>query len=123
MRWYPRTLAGQVAALALAVFAVVVVAESVLAAVDARIDANRAARAEVTAVAVSLAESPSTVAALTSPDPSAVLQPVTERVRAATGIAFITVLAPDRTRYTHTTRRESANRIWGASTRHCAGRP
>ncbi|MBN0971840.1 MULTISPECIES: ATP-binding protein [unclassified Gordonia (in: high G+C Gram-positive bacteria)] len=102
MRWYPRTLAGQVAALALAVFAVVVVAESVLAAVDARIDADRAARAEVTAVAVSLAESPSTVAALTSPDPSAVLQPVTERVRAATGIAFITVLAPDRTRYTHT---------------------
>ncbi|MFT4396224.1 ATP-binding protein [Gordonia lacunae] len=102
MRWYPRTLAGQVAALALAVFAVVVVAESVLAAVDARIDGNRAARAEVTAVAVSLAESPSTVAALTSADPSAVLQPVTERVRAATGIAFITVLAPDRTRYTHT---------------------
>ncbi|EON33876.1 ATP-binding region ATPase domain protein [Gordonia terrae C-6] len=102
MRWYPRTLAGQVAALALSVFAAVVVAESVLAAVDARIDADRAARAEVTAVAVSLAESPSTVAALTSPDPSAVLQPVTERVRAATGIAFITVLAPDRTRFTHT---------------------
>ncbi|UPW11130.1 sensor histidine kinase [Gordonia terrae] len=102
MRWYPRTLAGQVAALALSVFAVVVVAESVLAAVDARIDGNRAARAEVTAVAVSLAESPSTVAALTSPDPSAILQPVTERVRAATGIAFITILAPDRTRYTHT---------------------
>ncbi|MFE0747560.1 ATP-binding protein [Gordonia sp. NPDC058843] len=102
MRWYPRTLAGQVAALALSVFVVVVVAESVLAAVDARIDGDRAARAQVTGVAVSLAESPSTVAALTSPDPSAVLQPVTERVRAATGIAFITVLAPDRTRYTHT---------------------
>ncbi|WP_439032593.1 sensor histidine kinase [Gordonia terrae] len=102
MRWYPRTLAGQAAALALAVFVIVVAAESILAAVDARIDGDRAARAEVTAVAVSLAESPSTVAALTSPDPSTVLQPVTERVRAQTGIAFITVLAPDRTRYTHT---------------------
>ncbi|MCR5980484.1 GHKL domain-containing protein [Gordonia jinghuaiqii] len=102
MRWYPRTLAGQVAALALVVVAVVVVAGSVLAAVDARVDADRAARDEVTAVAVSLAQSPSTVTALTSPDPSVVLQPVTERVRAATGVAFITVLAPDRTRYTHT---------------------
>ncbi|WP_238419046.1 ATP-binding protein [Gordonia sp. 'Campus'] len=102
MRWYPRTLAGQVAALALAVIAVVVAAGSALAAVDARIDGDRAARAEVTAVAVSLAESPSTVSALTSPNPSAVLQPVTERVRSATDVAFITILAPDRTRYTHT---------------------
>ncbi len=102
MRWYPRTLAGQVAALALVVVAVVVVAGSLLAAVDARVDGDRAARAEVTAVAVSLAESPSTVSALTSPDPSAILQPVTDRIRKATGIAFITVLGPDRTRYTHT---------------------
>ncbi|MDH3025471.1 sensor histidine kinase [Gordonia alkanivorans] len=102
MRWYPRTLAGQVAALALAVVAVVVVAGSVLAAIDARVDGDRAARDEVTAVAVSLAQAPSTVSALTSPDPSAILQPVTDRIRRETGIAFITVLGPDRTRYTHT---------------------
>ncbi|WP_168705959.1 sensor histidine kinase [Gordonia paraffinivorans] len=102
MRWYPRTLAGQVAALMLAVVAVVVVAGSALAALDARVDGDRAARAEVTGIAVGLAESPSTAQALASPDPSAVLQPVTERVRHQTGIAFITVLGPDRTRYTHT---------------------
>ena len=65
-------------------------------------DGDRAARAEVTGIAVGLAESPSTAQALASPDPSAVLQPVTERVRHETGIAFITVLGPDRTRYTHT---------------------
>ncbi|TSD98658.1 GHKL domain-containing protein [Gordonia rubripertincta] len=102
MRWFPRTLAGQVAALALVVVAVVVVAGSVLAAIDARVDGDRAARDEVTAVAVSLAQAPSTVSALTSPDPSAILQPVTDRIRRETGIAFITVLGPDRTRYTHT---------------------
>ncbi|MDV7098873.1 ATP-binding protein [Gordonia amicalis] len=102
MRWFPRTLAGQVAALALVVVAVVVVAGSVLAAIDARVDGDRAARDEVTAVAVSLADSPATVEALTSPDPSATLQPVTDRIRQGTGIAFITVLGPDRTRYTHT---------------------
>lgn len=81
MRWFPRTLAGQVAALALAVVGVVVVAGSVLAAIDARVDGDRAARDEVTAVAVSLAQAPSTVSALTSPDPSAILQPVTDRIR------------------------------------------
>ncbi|GAB86041.1 ATP-binding protein [Gordonia rubripertincta] len=102
MRWFPRTLAGQVAALALVVVAVVVVAGSVLAAIDARVDGDRAARDEVTAVAVSLAQAPSTVSALTSPDPSAILQPVTDRIRRETGMAFITVLGPDRTRYTHT---------------------
>ncbi len=102
MRWFPRTLAGQVAVLALVVVAVVVVAGSVLAAIDARVDGDRAARDEVTAVAVSLAQAPSTVSALTSPDPSAILQPVTDRIRRETGIAFITVLGPDRTRYTHT---------------------
>ncbi|TYQ09585.1 UNVERIFIED_ORG: single cache domain-containing protein, partial [Gordonia westfalica J30] len=102
MRWFPRTLAGQVAALALVVVAVVVVAGSVLAAIDARVDGDRAARDEVTAVAVSLAQAPSTVSALASPDPSAILQPVTDRIRRETGIAFITVLGPDRTRYTHT---------------------
>ncbi len=47
MRWYPRTLAGQVAALMLAVVAVVVVAGSALAALDARVDGDRAARAAV----------------------------------------------------------------------------
>ncbi|MEO9327679.1 sensor histidine kinase [Gordonia aurantiaca] len=102
MRWYPRTLAGQVAALALVVVAIVVLAGSALAAIDARVDGDHAARAEVTGIAVALAEAPSTAEALTSPDPSALLQPVTERIRLDTGLAFITVLAPDRTRYTHT---------------------
>ena len=34
-------------------------------------------------------------------DPTAVLQPYVEEIRADTGTSFITVLAPDRTRYTH----------------------
>ncbi|WP_442903686.1 sensor histidine kinase [Gordonia sp. Z-3] len=101
-RLIPRTLAGQAVAWLLALVAVIVAAGSVLAAVDARIDGDRAARQEVTAVAVSLADAPSTAAALNSDDPAAVLQPVAEQVRAATGVAFITIMAPDGTRYTHT---------------------
>lgn len=101
-RLIPRTLAGQAVAWLLALVAVIVAAGSVLAAIDARIDGDRAARQEVTAVAVSLADAPSTAAALTSDDPAAALQPVTEQVRGATGVAFITIMAPDGTRYTHT---------------------
>ncbi|MGV9712294.1 sensor histidine kinase [Gordonia sp. NPDC003424] len=99
----PRSLAGQAVAWLLVLVAVIVVAGSVLAAIDARVDGNRAAREETTAVAVSLADSPSTAVALEGPNPTAVLQPVTEQVRQATGIAFITIMNPQGTRYTHTT--------------------
>lgn len=98
----PRTLAGEAVAWLLAMVVVIVVCGSVLAVLDARYDAERTARQQVTAVAVSLADAPSTAAALVSADPAAVLQPVTEQVRAATGVAFITIMDVDRTRYTHT---------------------
>lgn len=98
----PRTLAGEAVAWLLAMVVVIIVCGSVLAVLDARYDAERTARQQVTAVAVSLADAPSTAAALVSADPAAVLQPVTEQVRAATGVGFITIMDVDRTRYTHT---------------------
>uniref|UniRef100_UPI003D8DDAF2 sensor histidine kinase n=1 Tax=Gordonia sp. B7-2 TaxID=3420932 RepID=UPI003D8DDAF2 len=99
----PRSLAGQAVALQVAVVAVIVIGGSVLAVIDSRIDEERAARDQVTAVAVALADAPSVAAALEAPDPTAALQPVTEQVRAATGIAFITIMSTDGTRFTHTT--------------------
>ncbi|MGW5521666.1 sensor histidine kinase [Gordonia sp. NPDC003950] len=102
-RLMPRSLAGQAVALQVAVVVAIVVCGSVLAAVDARADANRAAREEVTAVAVSLADAPWTAAALTSADPTATLQPVTEQIRRATGVAFITIMDTTGRRFTHTT--------------------
>jgi sensor histidine kinase regulating citrate/malate metabolism len=101
-RLVPRSLAGQTFVLQLVVIAVMVVAGSTLAIVDARRDGNAAARQQVIGIANALAESPSTAAAIESGTATAVLQPVTERVRADTQIAFITIMAPDRTRFTHT---------------------
>ncbi|MEV0295151.1 sensor histidine kinase [Nocardia sp. NPDC050710] len=75
---------------------------AVLAVIDARHTSDVTTEQKVTDVAVSLAEAPSTVAALRSPDPTAHLQPVTERIRIRTGMDFIVVMAPDRTRFTHT---------------------
>lgn len=81
LRWRPRTLAGQAVALQLAVVVVIVVAAAALALLDARLDGVRAAREQVTSVAVSIADAPSTARALASPDPTASLQPVTEEIR------------------------------------------
>jgi sensor histidine kinase regulating citrate/malate metabolism len=61
---------------------------------DAAADRSRA-------IAIALADSPAVAAALESPDPSAVLRPLAERVRSDTDVSFVVVMAPDRTRYSH----------------------
>ncbi len=101
-RWWPRSLAGQAIALQVLVIAVVVVAGSGLALLDARQDGDAAARQQVVAIATTLADSPSTAAAIESGRATAILQPVTEAVRTHTDVAFITIMSPDGTRFTHT---------------------
>ncbi|WP_245673729.1 sensor histidine kinase [Nocardia lijiangensis] len=73
-----------------------------LAMIDARHTSDVTTEHEVIDVAVSLAQAPSTRAAVLSAEPSTQLQPVTERIRLQTGMDFIVVMAPDRTRFTHT---------------------
>ena len=89
-------------ALQILVIAVVVLAGSALALLDARNDGDAAARQQVLGIATALADSPSTAAAIESGRATEVLQPVTEAVRNNTDIAFITIMAPDGTRFTHT---------------------
>src|SRR6478736_3660474 len=101
-RLWPRSLAGQAIALQILVIAVVVLAGSALALLDARNDGDAAARQQVLGIATALADSPSTAAAIQSGRATETLQPVTEAVRKNTDIAFITIMAPDRTRFTHT---------------------
>src|SRR6478672_1738878 len=101
-RWWPRSLAGQAIALQILVIAVVVLVGSALALFDARNDGDAAARQQVLGIATALADSPSTAAAFESGRATEILQPVTEAVRTNTDIAFITIMAPDRTRFTHT---------------------
>jgi sensor histidine kinase regulating citrate/malate metabolism len=100
--WWPRSLAGQAIALQILVIAVIVLAGSALALLDARRDGDAAARQQVIGIATALADSPSTAAAIESGRATEILQPVTEAVRTNTDIAFITIMAPDRTRFTHT---------------------
>lgn len=88
-------------AVQLVVVVAVVGAAAGLAYVDARSDAQDAAAAQATSIARTVADSPEVVAALTDPNPSTVLQPLAERVRLDTGVDFVVVMNPDRTRYSH----------------------
>ena len=101
-RWWPRSLAGQAIALQIVVIAMVVLVGSVLALLDARSDGDSAARQQVVSIATALADSPSTAQAIASGRATEILQPVTEAVRTNTDIAFITIMSPDGTRFTHT---------------------
>jgi sensor histidine kinase regulating citrate/malate metabolism len=78
-----------------------VVAASAVAYAHARSAVQASAETRTRAVVESLADSPFVVSAVSRDDPSAVLQPYVEQVRADTGTSFITILAPDRTRFTH----------------------
>jgi sensor histidine kinase regulating citrate/malate metabolism len=97
------SLARQLFALQVVVVAVVVLAGGAAAYLQASERAQDSTRARVLAVARSVAASPQVWSALTSPDPSAVLQPYAERVRRDTGTDFVVVMNTDRTRYSHPT--------------------
>jgi sensor histidine kinase regulating citrate/malate metabolism len=95
------SLARQLLVLQALVVAVVVAATAAVAYLDARDAVRRDAEARATAIVRTLADTPLVVDAVTGPEPTRILQPFVEKVRADTGTSFITVFAPDRTRYTH----------------------
>ncbi|MCB5294901.1 sensor histidine kinase [Arthrobacter sp. SO3] len=69
--------------------------------VDARDHAYDEAGRRMAAVATAVADSPLVLEAAGAPDPSALLQPYAMKVMADANADFITIMAPDRTRWTH----------------------
>ncbi|MFI9064077.1 ATP-binding protein [Streptomyces sp. NPDC053429] len=101
----PRSLAGQLFAMQVLLVAVVVAGCAVFAYASARGQAEDAARRQAGAVARAVADSPSVREAVRGAgrgsDPSAALQPYAQRVRADSGVDFVTIMAPDGRRWTH----------------------
>ncbi|MET8754502.1 ATP-binding protein [Streptomyces sp. NPDC004667] len=97
--------------------AVVVAGCAVFAYLAARGQAEDAARRQAGAVARSVADSPSVRDAVRSggsgAGPSAALQPYAERVRADSGVDFVTIMAPDGRRWTHPDPRRIGERFLG----------
>ena len=69
--------------------------------VDARDRTYDEAGRRMEGVAASIAANPLVLQAAATPDPSAVLQPYARDVSTAARVDFITIMAPDRTRWTH----------------------
>ncbi|MDP9870091.1 sensor histidine kinase regulating citrate/malate metabolism [Streptosporangium brasiliense] len=106
-RW---SLAGQMLALQIVVVGITAAGGTALAALQAGdlLTDEAAGRAE--AVAVSVADSPSVLAALGD---SATLQPYAERVRRETGVDFITIMSTGGLRYTHPNPAQIGRRFLG----------
>lgn len=93
-----------------------------LAYLDARERAFGDAAQRTTAIATTIADSPLVLQAAGSKDPSSSLQPFAERVMADSRIDFITIMAPDRTRWTHRNREEIGLPYIGSVDEALAGR-
>ncbi|HJV98360.1 MAG TPA: sensor histidine kinase [Arthrobacter sp.] len=68
---------------------------------DARDRSYEEAGRRMTGVAAAIAANPLVLQAADTPDPSASLQPYALDVMAGSGADFVTIMAPDRTRWTH----------------------
>ncbi|MEU2427699.1 sensor histidine kinase [Streptomyces sp. NPDC007851] len=97
----PRSLAGQLFAMQAVLIAVVVAGYALFTYVSDRHQAEEAATRQATAVARSVADSPSVRAAIHTSKPSARLQPYALQVTRGTEVDFITIMTPDGIRWTH----------------------
>lgn len=95
-----RSVAGQVFALQAVIVLLLITAASVALVLQARYASERDARHRSLAAAESFAHAPGLPRALASPDPTAVLQPLADSARVASGVDFIAVMSTDGLRYT-----------------------
>nr|WP_307784044.1 SpoIIE family protein phosphatase [Streptomyces spinoverrucosus] len=94
-------MAGQVFVFQVVIVLLLVVVAVVALVLQSRHDSTMEARNRSLAVAETFANAPGTREALSSPDPSAILQPRAEAARAATKVDFIVVMNTEGVRYTH----------------------
>ncbi|MFI9645835.1 SpoIIE family protein phosphatase [Streptomyces sp. NPDC052040] len=96
-----RSVAGQVFLLQAAIVLLLVLTAVTALLLQVRHDTTQEARNRSLAVAEAFADAPGTREALSSPDPTAVLQPAAEATRVSASVDFIVVLSNQGVRYTH----------------------
>ncbi|MFF7376810.1 SpoIIE family protein phosphatase [Streptomyces massasporeus] len=96
-----RSVAGQVLIFQVALVVLLVACGVFALILQSERDSAAEARRRSTAVAQTFAHSPGVLAALRTPDPSRILQPLTEEARRAAGVDFIVVMDTNGIRYTH----------------------
>ncbi|WP_030756625.1 MULTISPECIES: SpoIIE family protein phosphatase/ATP-binding protein [unclassified Streptomyces] len=116
-----RSVAGEVFLLQLAVVVLLVAAAVVALVVQARSSAMLDARHRTLAAAGAFAESPGIVAAVRSPDPSAVLQPSAEAAAKIAGVDGINVYTLDGVTLAHSDQGQIGKRVVGPFSKAAAG--
>ncbi|MGW2821826.1 SpoIIE family protein phosphatase [Streptomyces sp. NPDC001443] len=97
----PRSVAGQVLVLQVALVVLLVACGVLAVFLQSERDTKAEAQRRSVAVAQAYAHSPGVLAAVQSPDPSKILQPLTEAGRKAAGVDFIVIMDTNGIRYTH----------------------
>ncbi|MDI3385057.1 SpoIIE family protein phosphatase [Streptomyces sp. B-S-A8] len=97
----PRSVAGQVFLLQLAVVVLLVAVTVAALVVQARSQSTQAAREQVLSTGEAFANAPGVVEAIDGPDPTAVLQPRAQTARQRSGIDNLVVATPAGIRITH----------------------
>jgi two-component system CitB family sensor kinase len=115
------SLALQLFALQVAVVTVVVLIAGAAAYAQARENSQASASARVLAVARSVAASPLVRSALLEPNPTAILQPYTDRVGRDTGSDFVVVMTTKGIRYSHPKQELIGQRFSGHIAKAVAG--
>jgi two-component system, CitB family, sensor kinase len=113
-----RRLSTQILILQLAIIVVVVSGTFVIAFLRARHNLDRQAARESLAIARVVAASPEITKAFSAPHPARIIDPIAERMRRATGAAFIVIANRDGIRYSHPDPKEI-----GKSLLHDPGEP
>ncbi|MFF5402089.1 ATP-binding protein [Streptomyces misionensis] len=111
----PRSLAGQLFAMQAVLIAVVVAGYALFTYVSDRRQAEDAAARQATAVARSIADTPTVRDAIRTPDPTALLEPYALKVTRDANVDFVTIMNPAGIRWTHPDRRQIGKRFLGTT--------
>ncbi|ANP49537.1 sensor histidine kinase regulating citrate/malate metabolism [Streptomyces griseochromogenes] len=109
----PRSLAGQLFAVQAVLIAVVVAGYALFTYVSDQRQAEDAAVRQVTAVARSVADSPSVRSAIHTREPTKALEPYALQVMRDTNVDFVTIMNPDGIRWTHPDQKQIGKRFLG----------
>ena len=118
----PRSLAGQLFGMQAVLIAVVVAGYALFTYISDRSQAEDAAGRQATAVARSVADSPSVIAAIGTPNPTAHLESYSLKVQRDTQVDFITIMNPQGIRWTHPDRKQIGKKFLGHIGRAQQGR-
>ncbi|HEU5475163.1 MAG TPA: sensor histidine kinase [Actinophytocola sp.] len=115
------SLARQLLVLQVIIVSLLVAGGAVFVYLDVARHAEDSAREKVISVASTFADEPTVTEAVGTADPTAILQPLAERIRVDTGVDFVVVMDTEGRRFTHPNPEQIGGQFLGHTDRALAG--